>query len=350
MSAVDDNVVPVNGATKVKKSSSSSSSSASSSHSTKNNTSELVTSKTYENAQSCGFTFVLLPLESLQQMNRRKGRLPGLKRTKPQEDEENVYKSKIFLLAAARGDGECMRRMLNEGGDVAYQNVHGESAAFLAAGNGMGLLQTSIELGCPLDIRSRSRQTVLHQAVREGKRDLLVFLVEQGVPVDYDTWDGSTAMHIAAKFGLIDILRLLVEHGASASTTNGSGTLPLHWAIRKGEFDACQFLVEQGSPVNTRSYQFSMFGDEPLHLAARKQHKPIIKLLVENGAKFKFCTFCKKGKACERVNINWQKYVANLVAEHRKLGKRANGSSSSSSNNKKKSASSSILSLRGRKK
>ncbi len=127
---------------------------------------------------------------------------------------------------------------------------------------------------------SKSGDTPLNLAARNGHTPLVEFLVSQGAYVNAGNIIGATALHDAAYNGHADTVECLVGLGANVNTRDKAGVAPLHIAAYNGHAATVECLVSLGANVN--------IGDNDdgtaLHMAARNGHAAIVEYLVLHGA------------------------------------------------------------------
>ncbi|MCD4786252.1 MAG: ankyrin repeat domain-containing protein [Candidatus Eremiobacteraeota bacterium] len=122
--------------------------------------------------------------------------------------------------------------------------------------------------------------TVLSEAVRWNRKDVIELLISRGVDVNSATNSGWTPLHSALSDGRKDMAEFLISKGADV---NGEvdGWTHLHRAVNRGDNDIVKFLLRCGANVNARNND----NLTPLYYAMKKGHKDIIKLLREHDAK-----------------------------------------------------------------
>jgi len=99
-----------------------------------------------------------------------------------------------------------------------------------------------------------------------------------GATGDADEY-GLTALHRAAERGDIAEVRRLLAAGADVNAAGAmDGCTPLHLAAEHEAMAA--FLIRNGADVKARA----VFGDTPLHLAARENNVAVARLLLNRGA------------------------------------------------------------------
>lgn len=80
----------------------------------------------------------------------------------------------------------------------------------------------------------------------------------------------------AAADGNISQVRRLLSQGTPVDVKNENGDQPLHLASRNGHLPVMVILLRNGAPVNVANKS----GDLPLHLAVERGHLSLVKLLV----------------------------------------------------------------------
>ena len=159
-------------------------------------------------------------------------------------------------------------------------------------------------------------ESPLHVAVRSCQvEDVRKVLDEQLVDVNCLNSKHETALHLACSLRHTDIVVLLIAFGADPfikdsngeyvigrcsgkmmdlmnimflnnnlwinSPTRTEGDTSLHTAVRQGDLDSVRKLLQKDS-ISTNDINASY--ETPLHLACALGHKPIVHLLVTNGA------------------------------------------------------------------
>jgi WD40 repeat protein len=92
--------------------------------------------------------------------------------------------------------------------------------------------------------------------------------------------DATTPLHQAVDEGRSDIVRLLLSQGADVNGRDSDGSTPLHLAASRNNEELVKVLIDKGADVNARDNN----GRTPLHLAARNNNKELILLLLSKGA------------------------------------------------------------------
>ena len=164
------------------------------------------------------------------------------------------------------------------------------------------IVRVLVENGADVNIKDRSGETVLYQAVSKGKTAMAEIFIRQGrANVNVKNKWGNTPLHVArdpktAKFLVsaeadvharnkqgntplhraksFEIRKLLIETGADVNARNTSGATPLHYM---DDVPSAKLLVATGADINARDNE----GKTPLHNAGRLN---ILAMLVKAGA------------------------------------------------------------------
>ena len=125
-------------------------------------------------------------------------------------------------------------------------------------------------------------KTPLHLACELKKGDFVTLLIAFGADPFIEDSDNETSYDKSNHeiYGLID--KLLFHNDLwidGPASTNGDTSL--HTAIRSGNFENVEKVIEQGVGV---VHDTNSSGESPLHLACALGDKPIVHLLMSNGA------------------------------------------------------------------
>ncbi len=121
--------------------------------------------------------------------------------------------------------------------------------------------------------------TFMHQAVRDGRLNMVRFLLESGAEVDPRDNGGMTPLHMAALYGHKAIAELLLEHHATVNAqTKEWNKTPLHLATEKRYKTVVDALVNHGADVNLQN----SLGETPLLLGVAS--RAIVEALLAKNA------------------------------------------------------------------
>lgn len=149
------------------------------------------------------------------------------------------------------------------------------------AGDTSFLLQMR-DLGLNEQTRDDLRNNLLMLAVREDGDAMALAMLSQpnwGTPevLNYRNQLGETALMLAALKGSVPIVSRLLALGAQP---NQEGWTALHYAATSGHADVIRLLIDKSVYVDAESPNKTT----PLMMAARFNHQPAAKALLEGGA------------------------------------------------------------------
>jgi pectate lyase len=174
-----------------------------------------------------------------------------------------------------------------------------------AASGDIELARSLLDRGADLDYSDDGNKTALQFAAMNGHREMIELLLAEGARIDaQESYPGRTALDYAVEKGYKDIVELLITKGADVNVKiigPQEGDTPLHTAIRMAHKDIVELLISKGADVNAKSNQ----GEAPIDIAMRKPHMDIASALIDNGAEASFFTKM-------RVNMARQAKTANL--------------------------------------
>jgi uncharacterized protein len=201
-----------------------------------------------------------------------------------------------MLFAAQRGDLATVQALIDAKADPLYKAPNGNTAFQIALSRGHEpVSKLLLAHGSEVNGRDGSGSTPLHEAVRQGKIELVRDLVARGADLHARTVQppgapaspfrssaGLTPFLTAAESGNVAMMKELIKLGADpmAKTPDGAGGLLLATGSRK--LEAVKLMIELGSDVNER--RTAGFGVNPIHTATRFGALEIIQYLVDHGA------------------------------------------------------------------
>lgn len=152
--------------------------------------------------------------------------------------------------AAARGDRNAVRSLLQQGADI--DGAQGDGS------------------------------TALHWAALNDDLEMVNLLIAAGANVKVTTREGAiTPLFMACQNGNAAIIAALLKAGAPANSVKANGTTALMMAAASGSAPAVKVLLDHGASVNTRE---SVHGQTALMFAAALNRDAVIKVLLAAGA------------------------------------------------------------------
>jgi ankyrin repeat protein len=184
--------------------------------------------------------------------------------------------------AAARGDAEEIRRLLDQGADPTVRNGHGRTALHVAAfGARVDAMRALVSGGADpnaLDIQRYDVVTIA--AVRNDlatlRQALALGASSRNITSPYD----GTALIAAAHLGHVEVVRILVEADAPLNHVNNLGWTALLEAVILGDggprhVAVLRTLVDAGAAVDVADRQ----GVTPLGHARTRGYAEMVQIL-----------------------------------------------------------------------
>ena len=139
------------------------------------------------------------------------------------DSPEPSFKSSPLITAAALGEPEAAKLLIDAGADINYTNMGGSNA--------------------------------LHTAIVFGKENVAKILIDSGTKLDTKNNEGSSPLHTAAFFCEANIVEYLLEKGAEKSQLNSNGNTALE--IVNGPFEKVKGIYDQvGSSLKPLGIEF----------------------------------------------------------------------------------------------
>jgi ankyrin repeat protein len=136
-------------------------------------------------------------------------------------------------LAAAMGEPQVVRMLLNDGADPTEIDQAGRTPIGRAAKHGRpDVIRMLLAAGAKPDLGRTRGRSPLRTAAYHGHEGCVALLLEAGSAVDARAEDGVTALHLAALMRRLKVIPLLTRAGADVNARDSDGCTPLMWALR----------------------------------------------------------------------------------------------------------------------
>lgn len=179
-----------------------------------------------------------------------------------------------LMLAAARGDLQSTRMLVEAGAAANLQDDHGSSALMFACGL-KGPLESSPE---------ESARTAGRLPIRE----IITLLLDAGADPKIKTDEGFTALRFLSMYTeRTDCAEVLLQRGAILDDPADDGTTPFWCSLNTGQSKMARYLLDRGARVDVCSSDPNCaLVRTCLAQAFRTKDAELIRRLLDHGAKF----------------------------------------------------------------
>lgn len=139
-----------------------------------------------------------------------------------------------------------------------------------------------IDRGADVKARTNYGWTVLLEASRQGRAEVVKMLLDKGAEVNQANSLGMTPlMYASGGIGYTGIVRMLLDKGADVKATDKDGFTVLMHAVHSGNLEIVKLLLEKGAQVNAKG----KLAETALCLAAEYKLPQTVSFLKQAGAK-----------------------------------------------------------------
>lgn len=157
-----------------------------------------------------------------------------------------------LFYAITLGHADCTRLLLQQGAQANHQDRKGRSGAH--CGSAKGQLETIKLLaqgGGNLWLRNIRGDLPIHEAIKSGRREVVLFLMEIRPPdIDLCNTIGKSPLHVACLANDIEMCKILIDFGADLNPVmkqKGMLMTPLDICLQKGFRSCAKFLLLHGA-------------------------------------------------------------------------------------------------------
>lgn len=162
---------------------------------------------------------------------------------------QNCYGETALIYAAAVGDANAVRQLLDSGSKIDHQDHEGHSAMHWAAAKGhLEVVKLLAGNRSNINIQDNRHKTPLILAVEHGQYATAAYLLSMGtIKVNHRDHTGNTALHWAIYSRSPELTKLLLLNKAQLDTPNNFGSTPLMWAAKHGALELVNLLLDHGA-------------------------------------------------------------------------------------------------------
>lgn len=143
-----------------------------------------------------------------------------------------------------------------------------------------------LSYGASVDSPDGEGQSILQAAAVGGKTAIAKMLLDAGAEVNHiQESKESTALHLATCTYDIELVELLLRRGADPNLFYREGSAPLVNAVHRGDEKMTKLLLKYGADlfVFARRAGTETETETVLHLAVRRRHALVVRLMVQAG-------------------------------------------------------------------
>ena len=191
--------------------------------------------------------------------------------------------------------------LIQRGADVRAGNKFGGVPIHhAAAGCDVKILKLLYEKGAELKTVDDGHWNALMYACRYGSseegsqkdcRETAEFLIKEGVDISSRNDDGWIALMLASRYDKPEIVNILIKMGADIHAESQYGYTSLHLGASGGNLEVVDLLIKNGAKINSKIENDSAVrfqGRTALYMAAYKDHREVVKFLLEAGSDMDF--------------------------------------------------------------
>ncbi|XP_044141684.1 receptor-interacting serine/threonine-protein kinase 4-like [Bufo gargarizans] len=190
-------------------------------------------------------------------------------------------RSSLLHLAVENGQEGCAKMLLLYNSSPNMTNLKGSTPLHIAAEKKLkGFVELLLSKKININAKDEDHLTALHFAAQNGDEVITRLLLEKNASLSEVDSKGRTPLHVACQHGQESIVRLFIRRGANINVPGLKNWVSLHYATWQGHLNIVKLLAKQcKANLNCQTSD----GRTPLHLAAKRGHYRVARILVELG-------------------------------------------------------------------
>jgi len=167
---------------------------------------------------------------------------------------QNRYDDTPLHLAVQFRNAEVVERLLFEQARVNAKNKKGVAPLHIAAANGKEeILNSLLDHGAKLNIADQNGMKPIHHGVKSGKRVIIRTLLNNGASLVEVDDRKNNVLHHACKVGNDELITFILRHMMISDSKNIFGETPLHIAARYCSLSGVKALVHAGFDIQAKN-------------------------------------------------------------------------------------------------
>lgn len=194
----------------------------------------------------------------------------------------NEKGSSLIHLAILMEDSKIFDLLLENYININIKDNEGNTPAHLCVStNKIGFLKTLIRKNCDLTIKNNNGETPLYVSCRLGITDIVYLICETYKFNILENNNKNESIFFAlVKSRNKDLLKMVNIDSKIVNEKNIFGDTPLHYAARSGDKELVVYLISKGAFINVKNNM----GETPIFNAILSENYETIELLIKNGA------------------------------------------------------------------
>lgn len=189
----------------------------------------------------------------------------SLRGAEDKEMERQMELCKELMIAAKAGDEEEVKRTIEEGVNVDYQNEFGQSAMMVASWEGhLGIVEALLSAEADPNLEEGFGKSALHEAAVSGQHTIVHRLISGGAKINLTDEEHRTPLHYAAMRGKRRIVEVLLLFGADVTLLTKYGESAVELAYSYHHDDIVNFLMSSSRDEKTRKEMESQIRKQKL--------------------------------------------------------------------------------------